>query len=403
MTNLQPITEAAERRLLRAVSGAVRGCAAGEGPDLALAKAAAAEGLNAEFTRRAAHMLNTARTIRHLVDNRDDGDKRAASFPLTDIGRVLELMAPPAAKAASRPARVPDLASLRPEIEPLAKAAAAEYPGDPDEKYRKVSMHLNAQRRAVELARTRAAAALAKRSAAVDDLAESFRSPASLPFEEFAKRAAARYGSAIVPVLDALRPRVRSFGKRSSLSAAADAFGRFERMLEAVGDAAGARDEWRRAGAELSRREELFKAAHVKRGAKESPPAPGGGLGSWIVPFLSPLLPKEITPRDTGFADRVRAIDAQAQLAGLYAADPVLRRDGPEDFLAVVDQLEQITPGIANKRPLLQAAARYMKEGEPSMFELSQIAQTMNTSNEAQRDRWEPEVRRRERDDESAA
>lgn len=406
MSDLIPITEAEERRLLSAVSGAIRRANAGDSASVALAKAAAAEGLNVDFSRRAVHIFNTTKTLRHIKDNRDDGDKRAASFELADPDEVLRLMVgdadepePPETKTA---ATMPDYATLTPGPLPrLVMAPPEPYPGDPDEKYAKVSRLLNAKRIEAERLRVKLASLSDRRRAEFDRLIEMFREPDSVRFDVFKEKAAAKYGSAVEPVLAALGGRVRSFGKSASFAAASRAVDRFDAALEAAKDAQAAKRACEEVEAELKAMKDMYAearraprpfaatkvAAAPPRTAADTTGSATSDLGKWLDDYLKPLTPKPVAPKDTGFADRVKSIDAQAQLAKLLATDDVIGRGNydPDEVYAAYNELTRFTPEIANQPLLLRAELRRYLESAGtgkglSTFDAGQVADAIATA-----------------------
>jgi hypothetical protein len=393
---------------MTAVSGAVRRHNQGDEPNAAIAKAAAAEGLNAEFTRRAVHMFNTAKTIKHIEDNRRDGEKRGSSFPLADVDEVLRRMVggladEPAghkkAAGAASESSMRDFASVPPERLPaMTKVAAEPYLGDIEEKYSKVSRLLNAQRIKVAETRLKAAAMTERQQRQFDDLVELFRGPDSVRFDLFREKTAAARGAAIMPVLDALEGKVRAFGKSGSFTAFGEAADRLDAALRMAAETWRAKQAWEAESARLDEMEAAVKQARgkgpegdrpdfFKRAAPEGAKAPAkGGLGSFLDDYLNPLTPKQVEPEDTGFAARVKSIDAQAQLAKLMATDDVIGRGNypRDDVIAAYNELTKLSPSIANQPIILRAELRRYLESAGSRgtgmstFDAGQVVEALN-------------------------
>ena len=114
------------------------------------------------------------------------------------------------------------------------------------------------------------------------------------------------------------------------------------------------------------------------------------GLGAFLDDYLSPLTSKPVAPKDTGFADRVRSIDAQAQLAKLLATDDVIGKGNyePDEVYAAYDELTRFAPEIANQPLVLRAELRRYLESAGtgkglSTFDAQQMAKALNESDKA--------------------
>lgn len=185
------ISPEAEQRLIDSVQQAIGLTNAGTDPSEAVAKVAADRGYNTDFTARMVEMYNTSRTLAHFKQASEG--ERAADFPLADLSKVAELLAGPAAAPAQVGELVSKVANFMHEA-PLEKAASAPVLRGPTyDRYGVpvVARAVNGEqtlRRKIAQARTELSAARDERDALLRKIAQYFRQPGSMRFEEFETR-----------------------------------------------------------------------------------------------------------------------------------------------------------------------------------------------------------------------
>ncbi|HDL86746.1 MAG TPA: hypothetical protein ENH11_10585, partial [Candidatus Acetothermia bacterium] len=183
-----------EQKLISSVQTAITQANGGMDPSEAVAKVASDQGYNPEFASRMVAMFNTSKTLSHLSNS--EGSDRAVDFPVANIEKVAEYMAPTAVKPEPAGEILAKNANFMAIEEPLFEKAAAEELKTPDPGYPRwgvpvVERALNAElnyRRKIAEAKTQYSAALDILESAFRKLALYFRSPGHASFEEVETR-----------------------------------------------------------------------------------------------------------------------------------------------------------------------------------------------------------------------
>lgn len=403
--NLKPISKESEEKLLRTVSSAIGYHNGGMGASESLAKAASNEGLNMDFTSRAVQIFNTAKSIHHIRTN--EGEKRASSFDKADIASVLSAMltnAPtevrPNVKAAGVrvvESELEDFASLdRNDLAPLTKVAY-EKPLEELKEYRlKIDRIVGEKKREVARIKSAAFELTEKQNSTFHKLIGSFSVSGAYAYSQFRKEATDRYGDCVDPLLKAMDCRVGRQGLTSKdYMAAKKAFDQFDTLLSTINAVGDKEKELAKAEGELGDMQKKVAALREPPKKEEAEPeafaffkeaAPGADTGyfnKFMDDFLGTLPSAGAKVKDTGFGDKIRAVESQAELAKLIGTDTVLNRYEPTEVQSMYNEIVRTTPNLATKpmalraqlRKAMESAANPLGGANLDPFELGQMTE----------------------------
>lgn len=219
---MQPLSKAAEAKLIAAIERAAGYVNAGSAPNAAIVKSAAESNIPAGHINLMVHAYNTGRTTKQREQGEDTLEK-AADFPLADAQTVLAALYPKAVKTSAEISRahvvsaeyaipVRDMLARRKAAQ--VKEAAAKIslpektwtppPRDPEAAARRAASEKRAAELAQEELRRHATAAYSKAAAAMDALHEYFRRPGNMSFPDAVRETELRLGDEGVSVLTKL-------------------------------------------------------------------------------------------------------------------------------------------------------------------------------------------------------
>jgi hypothetical protein len=219
---MQPLSKAAESKLIAAIERAAGYVNDGLVPNDAIVKSAAESSIPAGHINLMVHAYNTGRTTKQREQSEDTLEK-AADFPLADAQTVLDTLYPKAVKTSAALSRacvvsaeyalpVRDMLARRKAAhvkEAAAKISLPEKtwtppPRDPEAAVRKSASEKRAAELAAEELRRQATMAYSKAAAAMESLHEYFRHPGNMSFQDAVRETELRFGGAGVAVLNKL-------------------------------------------------------------------------------------------------------------------------------------------------------------------------------------------------------
>jgi uncharacterized membrane protein YgcG len=219
---MQPLSKAAEAKLIAAIERAAGYVNDGLAPNAAIVKSAAASDIPAGHINLMVHAYNTGRTTKQREQGNDTLEK-AADFPMADAQAVMDELFPKTVKTSAAISRehvvspeyaipVRDMLARRQAAQ--TKAAAAKIslpektwtppPRDEEAAVRRSASEKRAAELAAEELRRQATVAYSKAAAAMEALHEYFRRPGNMSFQDAARETELRIGAEGVSVLNKL-------------------------------------------------------------------------------------------------------------------------------------------------------------------------------------------------------
>ncbi len=383
------LNKTAERKLLDAVRDAIHDVTGGMTPDAAIAKHAAANLYNADFTRRMVELYNTSRTLAHYKHAKVE--QRAHDFELADADRVLGLMYEPAQKVAAARVAPVDADFMRITHQARFNCKAAEYERNVEGLWKRAQREYHQLRGRHENTRVELEAARTTFHDSLTKLADYFRTPGHDSFLHVEKRVKAAYpehGTGIMDITWKLLGSAVRHEKR------AEEAGGLLDTRSGVGKLVDNAIKAAERVAHLSDLEEEHAAmardyrAEMDRLSKESAEKRAFDPFISLAAALAGRATRGMRPVTAdqayrGVLDplhemRLNSIKTEAALQDLMANDPVISRYHPTDVVEAFNTVSQLAPNVANKSALLRAYMRRLLEGGGTLepFEVKQLAST---------------------------
>lgn len=384
------ISEAGEQRLLAAVRKAIAQTNVGTEPNVALAKAAAAENYGPDFVGRMVEIYNTSRTLAHL--KQAQGVDRAKDFPLADVGEVLSRMFAPVSsqgqELGSGLSKAADYMALRPqgaETAQFEKAAALMVDGAPKFN-RVVNAVCDLEQDIVNLS-TKKAECEMKRDTALSKAAEYFRRPGHARFADVDARMQSMFGQAGKLAMDVVWDTVAGLGteKRAvapekpmlahmdrepychleafvmqSMQMAKMAARVLEKTAELSQLKAALKDRVANFNKEATGLTSLATIGLVGR-ALEGTPALGGSEATGMRAQQRAVE----NALDPEHENAIRAIHTESMLQDLMANDPVVSKYDPSDIVDAYNDLASMSPVASSQPVVLRGYLRRLLESSP--------------------------------------
>ena len=407
-----------ERQLVSSLKTAIHDVNGGMDPNAAIAKQASEHNFGPEFAARMVEAYNTSKTLSHMKNS--EGEKRAESFGIADISEVHKRMYDTSEKV-SKVVRYNNAANADfnkptfrdPQLDKTASAIIPQHEktamyAQPKKVLRDAKGML--QKIAHDRDSFRAMQARAKEDILklAHEIAQSFRVPGCVPFEEVEKRAWYTFGDAARKGLDIVwsmvAPDAQAREKRASAKPEqilvmpnGGVFEMVRDYVSAVEKAASLAAE----AAEFSRKATLVEdhlspklslLNHRKQAAdgdaKSKPkpkpsggagPKPAGGLQGILNDFLpsKPPKPKDrvLTPVHEG---ELRGIRAKLMINDMMSNDPNLSAYPIEDLVGAYNSIAETFPAVSTNPLLMRQllGSVIQREGRFDPMELRTLLQT---------------------------
>jgi hypothetical protein len=231
---MRALSKEAEQRLIGAIETAAEMVNAGATPNDAIVKSAAAANIPAGHINLMVHAYNTGRTTKQREQGEDTLEK-AADFQLADINTVMAALYPEAVKTSAEIQRQETvsaeyalspagmLARRRAQQEKAASAAVSlpaptyqPYPRDEQAAAQREYSQKRAAQLAAEEERRQVTMAEQKAAAALDTLADFFRVPGNMPFQDAVRQVELRFGEHGVSALNKVAEIYPHFKKQAA-------------------------------------------------------------------------------------------------------------------------------------------------------------------------------------------
>lgn len=454
-----PLTKEAEQKLIAAIENAAGLVNAGMAPNDAIVKSASDANIPAGHLNLMVHAYNTGRTTKQREAGADTLEK-AADFQLADVEVVRDRLFPAAVKTSAEIAR-DHAVSAEYAINPAGmiarrqsaqtKAAAAKValpektwtppPRDEEAAVRKAASQKRAAELAAEELRRQSTVAYSKAAAAMEELAEYFRRPGNMPFQDAVRETEYRLGDEGVSVLKKVAAVYPHLEKQAATRE--NYFGDLapvtlvSRILDAVESYNAAQAKLPVKQAQFCKKEApniltgsilhnpsdeplTLKSAAPAYGAgggvggsrpaprkpspesggfmsnvMKAPSAIGGALAS-IPEYLpgSQSSPKEMKTdaymelTDPAHESELRNIRAQGVLHDLVVNDPVISGYDPQEVAMAFNELADLSPDFVDSPSVMQALLRKRLEaGQMADFDIKQLIDMDKTRADAERAR----------------
>jgi hypothetical protein len=254
---MRSLSKEAEQKLIQAIEGAAAYVNSGLTPNDAIVKSASEHNIPAGHVNLMVHAYNTGRTNKQREQGEDTYEK-AADFKLADADIVLDRLYPKQVKTSAEILKN-DIVSTEYAVSPagmlarrraaLAKEAAAaqtlitkpEYvapPRDPHAAAMRAHVQRVTEKRAAEELRREATMAEHNATVAMDKLADYFRVPGNMSFQDAVKEVGLRLGHQGVSVLEKVAAVYPKFTKQAATGVdhfgADQVYGLVENVLDSV-------------------------------------------------------------------------------------------------------------------------------------------------------------------------
>ena len=254
---MRSLSKEAEQKLIQAIEGAAAYVNSGLEPNDAIVKSASEHSIPAGHVNLMVHAYNTGRTNKQREQGEDTYEK-AADFKLADAETVLERLYPKQVKTSAELIKN-DIVSTEYAVSPagmlarrraaLAKEAAAaqtlfakpEYvapPRDPHAAAMRAHVQRVTEKRAAEELRRQVTMAEHTATVAMDKLADYFRVPGNMSFQDAVKEVGLRLGPQGVSVLEKVAAVYPKFTKQAATGSdhfgADPVYGLVENVLDSV-------------------------------------------------------------------------------------------------------------------------------------------------------------------------
>ena len=231
---MRALSKEAEQRLIGAIENAAELVNAGSAPNDAIIKSATAANIPAGHINLMVHAYNTGRTTKQREQGEDTLEK-AADFQLADINIVTAALYPETVKTSAEIQRQETvsveyalspagmLARRKAQQEKVAAATVAlpaptyqPYPRDEQAAAQREYSQKRAAQLAAEEERRQVTAAEQKAAAALDTLADFFRAPGNMPFQDAVRQVELRFGDHGVSALNKVAEIYPHFKKQAA-------------------------------------------------------------------------------------------------------------------------------------------------------------------------------------------
>jgi hypothetical protein len=454
---MQPLSKEAETRLLSAIEQAAELVNSGESPNNAIIKIAGAANIPAGHINLMVHAYNTGRTTKQ----RESGvsvTEKAADFNLADVDIIMDALYPKAVKTAaeitsssviSTEYAVSPVGFLARRKSVMEKAAAALIampektwvapPRDEHAAVMRDHSKKQAEKRAVEELRRVATVAYSKAAAAMDDLANYFRTPGNMSFGDAVRQAGLRIGPEGVSVLTKLASVYPWLEKQAATlavhrlnaanSSAKSKFGDsgpcdlIETVIEKLAEYKDYQAKFNGANPTKQAKAEkpepitgsiLFDPLEVPldlKKANASPTLPLGpvsathALGQTMAEGLNSYIKAPTQLRNEALADitdpdherKLKNIRAQSVLADLIVNDPVISGHDPREVTTAFNELAEVAPTFMDSSATVQALLRKRLEaGQLADFDLKQLVELEKIKADQQKSLVDTQIRKQE-------
>lgn len=425
---MQPLSKAAEAKLIGAIERAAAYVNDGMAPNDAIVKSASESNIPSGHINLMVHAYNTGRTTKQREQGNDALEK-AADFPLADAQTVLDTLYPKAVKTSAEISRAhvvsPDYAvnpagMLARRAAAQTKAAAAKIslpektwtppPRDEEAAARRAASEKRAAELAQEELRRQATVAYSKAAAAMEELHEYFRHPGNMSFQDAVRETELRYGEDGVSVLNKLAAVYPHLTKQAATKdliigecqpcklaaavlSALEAYNEAQARVPAAKQAASKKAEPAVVTGSI-----LYNPADEPLTLKSAAPAPApmprlGAIDSLMeapaaigrrmvgaVDFMDPRDPKDLTQgaykdlTDPAHETELQNIRAQGVLHDLLLNDPVISGHDPHDVTLAFNDIAEVAPQSVSSPATMQALLRKRLEaGSMADFDIAQL------------------------------
>ncbi|NBT76221.1 hypothetical protein EBZ80_16450 [bacterium] len=433
---MRALSKEAEQKLLGAIERAATLVNEGASPNDAIIKSASAANIPAGHINLMVHAYNTGRTNKQRELGADTLEK-AADFQLADADVVMEALYPKQVKTSAELKQTSIISTeyavsptgfIARRQEQLRKSAAAramipapEYvppPRDEHSAARRLYSQKQAEKRAAEEVRRQATVAHAKAAAAMDELAQYFRVPGNMSFNDAVREVGLRLGPTGVSVLQkvaAVYPQLEKqaatkqdyFGNLpvvtlvenviSSVSSFNDAQNKLAAQTPAPVEKKAAPEPVTGSILHDPRTAPLaLKVANVvKKKPDSAPPLTSysgtmGHLGKLMSPggmssemnaneeaSTNPEKQKRkafMSMSDADHENKLQQIKSRGVLNDLILNDPVISGYDPHEIASAYNQIAEIAPNFTGSSAAMQALLRKRLEaGQLADFDVKQL------------------------------
>jgi len=414
---MRQLSKQAEAKLLEAIEKAAERVNAGDEPNAAIIKIAAADEMPAGHVRLMVHAYNTGRTTTQREKGASTVEK-AADFKLADADTILDALFPKNVKTAaelfnssvvSTEYAVPPAAFIARRNSEMRKTAAAAIalpektwqppPRDEHAAAMRAYSEKKAAARADEELRRQVSAAHGKAAAAMEQLCEYFRRPGNMSFQDAVYETGVRYGEAGVSVLKkvaAIYPHIEKqaatgkpqFGDcvpcalADNVLAAVEEYNAAQlRMPIKVAAEKKAAVETVTGSVLYNPLEESLELKKVSA-LTAAPLALTRSLGDTMWTGGNSYVKTPDQMRGDAFEDitdpdherKLRNIRAQGVVADLVTNDPVISGHDPREVATAFNELAEVAPNFMDSSATVQALLRKRLEaGQLADFDIKQL------------------------------
>ena len=398
---MDKLSEQDEKRYVDAVGRAIMAVNDGTDPNEALAKAASEEKAMPPIVQRMVEAYNVSSTQAHL--KQASGADRAASFPVAETSRVLDIMYPAKPKAAEaaelqekaaiaaifQPAReTEDFFKQPPAPLPAEWLKAAEaVPVDPEEAARRLFRTHDRMRKVATDATGAYQRTYTDMLGLAGKAAECFRRLDMPAFEDVEARVRSQYGDLGKSAMDFIHALWGGNGKRAAEVPKYPILYDETQMPYREIHAAihGAQATIKAADAAAARIQELteFELRHVdelpKLGKKAGIPGTAKDVMEVLGIGSDPTSTRQKTVNEVsapGNEAQLRAIKVQAMMNDLLSNDSVLAGYDPKEVTSAYNQIAQMAPHVAKQPVLMRGLLRRIVQqgGVVEPHELTQLS-----------------------------
>jgi len=417
---MRQLSKQAEAQLLAAIEKAAERVNAGEEPNAAITKIAAAEHMPAGHVQLMVHAYNTGRTTKQREQGESTTEK-SADFKLADADVVLANLFPKEVKTAAELKRaevvsteyaVPPSAFIARRHSGMQKAASATValpektwvppPRDEHAAAMRANSAKMAASRAEEELRRQATAAYGKAANAMEQLHDYFRRPGNMSFQDAVRETELRYGDSAVSVLKKVAAVYPHIEKQAATGKAV--FGRCEpcelaeNVLTAVAEynTAQSRVPVKAAAAKkvepetitgsvlYNPLEESLELKKADASLSLNPASVTRQLGQTLWEGGNSYMKSPAEMREDAFQEitdpdhdrKLRNIRAQGVLADLVTNDPVISGHDPREVATAFNELAEVAPNFMDSGATVQALLRKRLEaGQLADFDIKQLTE----------------------------
>lgn len=458
-----PLSKDAEQKLITAIENAAGFVNGGMAPNDAIVKSAAEANIPAGHLNLMVHAYNTGRTTKQREAGTDTLEK-AADFQLADVDAVRARLFPSDVKTSAEIER-DHVVSAEYSLNPagmLARRASAQTksaavkaalppktwtppPRDEEAAVRKAASQKRAAELAAEELRRQSTVAYSKAAAAMEELAEYFRHPGNMPFQDAVRETELRLGEDGVTVLKKVAAVYPHIEKQAATRE--NYFGDLEpvtlvtRVLDAVESYNAAQMKLPVKQAQFSKKKaQEFITGSILQNPFDEPltlksAAPADGAGGGVGGSKAPKKPGTSSGGANAFMDNVmyapkaiggalsaipdympgnqkspgelktdayakltdpaheqelRNIRAQGVLHDLVVNDPVISGHDPQEVAMAFNELADLSPDFVDSPAVMQALLRKRLEaGQMADFDIKQLIDMDKSRADAEKARME--------------